>query len=288
MTMPSNQFSPAPHFGTFYGEVTRRRELKQLILTETTYPPGYSVPVHKHDLSWFGFVLEGSLTEIHRNKTLDCKPFTLLYRLGDESHSNRSGRGGSRCVTVEMKRPFFADVIQSLGILRHSAEFNGGLLPKFILGLYEEFMTMDSVSPLSIEGLVLELLAEAHRRLSIVQARVPSGRVRQAMELVHARFTENLSLSEIASEVGSHPVHLARAFRKCYGHPIGGYIRKLRVEHAYHDLITTDLSLVEIALASGFCDQAHFSRTFKRIMGIKPSELRMTLRGRSAKNHTLS
>ncbi len=278
----------APYFGTFYGEVTRRRELPQLILTETAYPPGYSVPVHKHDLSWFGFVLEGSLTEIHRNRSLDCRPLTLLYRLSEESHANRSGRGGGRCVTVEMKRQFFMDAIQNLGILRHSAEFQGGLLPRFMLSLHEEFRTMDTVSPLSIEGLVLELLAEAHRRLSIVQARPPSARVRQAMELVHARFTENLSLSEIASEVNSHPVHLARAFRKCYGYSIGGYIRKLRVECAYRDLITTNLSLVEIALANGFCDQAHFSRTFKRIIGIKPSELRMTLKARSMRGHAPS
>jgi AraC family transcriptional regulator len=46
------------------------------------------------------------------------------------------------------------------------------------------------------------------------------------------------------------------------------------VEYAYNELIATDSPIVDIALATGFCDQAHFCRTFKRLTGMNPSELR--------------
>lgn len=271
-----------PQFGTFYGEITKRREFPELTLTETLYPAGYRVPIHHHELPWFGFVLEGSMVEILGRKLFDCTPLKLLYRVPDGGHANQSGDRGSRCLTVEMKETFFRCFVQSLGILRDSAEFDGGFLPSLMLRLYNEFNCIDSVSPLAIEGLALELLAETHRRSSIVEGGIPPIWAKRAMEIIRQRFTEGLSLTTLAQETGAHPVQLARAFRKYYGYSVGEYVRKLRVDYAYSQLISSQLSVVDIALATGFCDQAHFCRTFKRLTGMNPTELRASQRIRPA------
>jgi AraC family transcriptional regulator len=79
--------------------------------------------------------------------------------------------------------------------------------------------------------LVLELLAEADR----LGGRVTSARqpwVLAAAEYIHAQYAERLSLSDVAANVGIHPVQLARAFRQRYHCSVGDYIRQVRIEAA--------------------------------------------------------
>lgn len=55
-------------------------------------------------------------------------------------------------------------------------------------------------------------------------------------------------------------------------------MRRLRIESTCRELATSEAPIVEIALAAGFCDQSHFTRTFKRLTGIAPSQYREALR----------
>jgi len=56
------------------------------------------------------------------------------------------------------------------------------------------------------------------------------------------------------------------------------FVRQLRIEYACHELATSELPIVDIALSAGFFDQSHFTRTFKRLTGIVPSQYRQSLR----------
>ena len=98
--------------------------------------------------------------------------------------------------------------------------------------------------------------------------------LKQATEIVESRFLERLSLTEIASEVGVHYVHLSRQFHKYNRCTIGDMIRRRRVQYASHLLARSNTSLAEIALACGFSDQSHLSFLFKRYMGLSPSKFR--------------
>jgi AraC family transcriptional regulator len=84
----------------------------------------------------------------------------------------------------------------------------------------------------------------------------------------------------LAAAVGVHPVHLARVFRKFHACSVGDYVRQLRIEYASRQLATTDQPLANIALAAGFADQSHFSRTFKQHTRMLPTEFRKLLRER--------
>jgi AraC family transcriptional regulator len=77
-----------------------------------------------------------------------------------------------------------------------------------------------------------------------------------------------------------HAAHLARVFRKFKGCTIGDYVRGLRVQHACRRISGSDDSLADIALAAGFSDQSHLSRTFKQHTGMLPSQFRNLLRRR--------
>lgn len=134
---------------------------------------------------------------------------------------------------------------------------------------------MDEVSPLVIEGITLELMAEASRRaVRCSEDRRPPRWLKQTREFLDTHFTDNLSCSDIAVSVGVHPVHLAREFRRHYKCTLGEYTRQLRVEFACRELSKADASLVDIALTSGFSSQSHFSTVFKRLTGMSPAHYR--------------
>jgi AraC family transcriptional regulator len=99
-------------------------------------------------------------------------------------------------------------------------------------------------------------------------------------DILHARYTQPPGVVQVADEVGVHPLHLARVFRRTYGCSVGEYVRRLRVEFACRELTRGGRSLAAIALEAGFCDQSQFCHTFKRHVGITPSQFRRQARER--------
>ena len=143
--------------------------------------------------------------------------------------------------------------------------------------LYREFRSEDYVAPLAIEGLVLELLAGLARQSP--ESEHGAVWLKKAQDFVRDRFQRSISLVEVAEFAGVHPVSLARAFRRTHHCTVGDYVRKLRVEFACQKLTGSRASLVDISLSAGFSEQSHFSRTFKRLTGLTPSQYRSSRQG---------
>ena len=78
-------------------------------------------------------------------------------------------------------------------------------------------------------------------------------------------------LADIVQLSGSH---FFRAFRKTFGEAPLSYIKKRRIRRAQQLMLTSRLRLSQVALECGMCDQAHFSRTFRRIVGTNPNAWR--------------
>jgi AraC family transcriptional regulator len=260
-----------------YGEIVRSRQVPGFILTETSYHPGHRTPRHSHELGYFYTLLEGSYTETLGKKTCEAMPLALAFRPGGEAHVHSCGGAGGCCFNIyPISSERFSDCLGNLGV----TDIRGSLVPWLLTRLYREFRRTDGAAPLAIEGLSLELLAEAARGPVTVAERRPPRWLAQARELLHARFDENLTLTEIAAAVCVHPVYLARVFREQYGCTIGEYTRQLRIELACRQLATSDTPLVAIALTTGFADQSHFTKTFKRLVGVTPGQFRAASQSR--------
>jgi AraC family transcriptional regulator len=171
--------------------------------------------------------------------------------------------------------PLFIARSQELGaIIRNVVSLPGAEFVGFGSQLVQEFQQMDSVSPLVFESLILSILANGFRAYSSsLRPKVPNWLL-MAKDLLHDRLTESFTIESIADEVGIHPVRLSHEFRRFFKVTPGEYLRHIRVDFAAKQLTDTTCPLLEIAMASGFADQAHFSRTFRRITHMTPSAFR--------------
>jgi AraC family transcriptional regulator len=93
-------------------------------------------------------------------------------------------------------------------------------------------------------------------------------------ETLRAHLEGNLTVNELASACSLSESHFARCFRTSFGTSVHQRLIQLRIERAKDLLSRTGKSLVEVALLSGFCDQAAFTRSFSRMEHITPSHWR--------------
>jgi AraC family transcriptional regulator len=264
--------------GSYYGETLRSRKVANFELSERVYSPGYQTPEHTHKRALFCFVMQGNYTETYGGKTRECKSSTLLYHPPEELHSERFHETGGRSFIVEIAPGWLTQIRRDLTVMDNPTGFQGGIFEFLAWKLYREFDQLDGAAPLIIEGLMMEILGETVRHSATKDRQSLPRWLQQAKDILHASFTENLTLADIARTVGVHPVHLAQTFHKTYRCTVGDYVRKLRIEYACHELATSDKPIVDIALAAGFCDQSHFTRMFKRAIGAAPSQYRESLR----------
>jgi AraC-like DNA-binding protein len=199
------------------------------------------------------------------------------------AHANRWHSSGGRSLNVEFAPPWLERLRGQTTVLDRPAEYEDGPQVWLARRLFEECRRQDGVSPLAVEGLTLELLAECSRSRVELPHSHPPRWLDRVCELLRDRFSENLSLSEIAGEVGISSDHLTRSFRQCHGCTVGDYVRRLRVEFACRRLAAAELPLVEIALDAGFTDQSHFTKTFKQLMGVTPAVFRNLHRRRRSR-----
>jgi AraC family transcriptional regulator len=268
--------------GTFLGRARDTIAIGGLIFAETSYTAESELylPPHSHEDDFLHFVIEGVCEEIYGRRRRVRTATALAFHPAGETHSNRwHGRGG-RVFHVDVSRARAESIREHATGLDRPVEFEGGVGPWLAARLYREYRRSEGPSRLALEGLALEILAEASRGGSPDPERAAPSWLIRARDLLHDRFREDLSFAEIAEAVGVHPVHLARTFRRHFLRTAGEYLRGLRVESACRMLATTDRTLAEIALDSGFADQSHFTKTFRGQMKMTPGEFRRNFRSR--------
>jgi YesN/AraC family two-component response regulator len=98
--------------------------------------------------------------------------------------------------------------------------------------------------------------------------------LQRAREYIHAHFSDNLTLAQVARAAGVHPVYLGQIFRQEFGETLGEYLNRIRVRSAAGMLANSGLSLSAVAADLGFYDQSHFTRVFRQLTGITPGTFR--------------
>ena len=255
------------------GQVVRRRSVGGFCVSEHIYSQSAVLAHHAHRHALLTFVIEGAFREHCGGENVVCRAGMLRFLPAGEAHSNEFD-AQTRCLHVSISREVLDGLDRRSVLPRRPAAISGLTATWLANRLYSEFSRADKASEISIEGLVLEILAEIARSQTMANPVLIPRWLRQATDIVESRFLERLTLAGIAGEVGVHYVHLSRQFHKYNQCTIGELIRKRRIQYASHLLAHTQTPLAEIALICGFSDQSHLSFLFKRYMGMSPSKFR--------------
>jgi AraC family transcriptional regulator len=260
-------------------KLVRNHQTDELNLCEVAYAPKLVQPRHTHKYASFSYVLTGNYAESVNRRTFARRSSTLIFHPPEESHAVEF-ETDVRILSVEFSFKRLAELRCHSVIFDDSANCRSEKTNFLGNRIYQEFCRMDSFSMLAIEGLILELLAEASRsKIGANDKTIPRWLV-QTRDFLRENFTESLTLEDIARIADVHPVHLSRVFREKFGCTIGEYVRRLRVEFASKQIASTENPLSEIAHAAGFADQSHLNKTFKTAFGLTPAEHRKLSRRR--------
>jgi AraC family transcriptional regulator len=242
-------------------------------VSSITFPPGLVLPMHEHPHATVAVIVRGGFAGDYRAGSHECDEATAVCEPEGSAHANRFGSRPTRVVTISAShasaRALPREVRSVFGrpSLRRSAATHA------LAGrLDHELRHRDAMTALAVEGLALEALAGLARDNQ--SERVEHDHVTAALSVLHDRFAEPLSMSEIAAEVGVHPVHLTRLFRQSMHTTPGAYQRRLRVEWVAQQLRTTDVPIATLADHAGFTDQSHLGRVFRTMIGSTPAAYR--------------
>lgn len=276
---PSRLPSPSD---TFLGLTCARWASSGLEIAELEYRGVRRLAPHAHQFPYFCFVIQGGYRESVGAIDRYHGPGALLFRPPGELHATRFIANSTRCL-----------VIRILANWRHVLDRHpslssgpgrllcGGEIAPLVGTIRREVMSKGTGVDLALEGSVLLLLAQAARGNAgdTPGNGPPPAWLGRVIELIHERFRDRLSLTELARAGGVHPSHLVRSFRAFVGCSVGAYLRRMRVEYAARRLTSTSMEISSIALDAGFSDQSHLCRVFRSLMGSSPREYRA--RGRS-------
>jgi len=98
--------------------------------------------------------------------------------------------------------------------------------------------------------------------------------VRRAIAVMHERYSEPISLHDLASEVFVSPFHFSRVFSRETGVTPGRYLTAVRLFEAKRLLLTTPLTVSDIVCSVGYSSVGTFTSKFTRVVGITPTQYR--------------
>ena len=135
-----------------------------------------------------------------------------------------------------------------------------------------------------LDGVATALISYLWRHYSVASpsqelsagGMTPSA-LRRCIELMQVHLEGTLRLGDLAREVGLSTSHLIRSFRQSTGKTPYQFLLHQRIERARSLMHDHRTPLTEVALASGFADQHHLARVFRRITGVTPSSYRRSL-----------
>ena len=162
------------------------------------------------------------------------------------------------------------------------AAYMGGVPPIYVDELsaklaikIEETMSLDALDNFHIQMINSYCLLTKEHSLSQY-----SSIVRQALMFINLNISSNITVKQVANEIGLSPDYLTRLFKKELGINIITYINRKRIYTSLNLLKTTDLSIEDIGDLIGLNNTSYFYTLFKKEIGLSPKQYRNSLKSK--------
>lgn len=265
-----------------------------LLLTGSFYTLEVSVIVESLEKVSFDYSilcpLEGSLT-FTLDQSIVAEPGWLIFAHPSKAYRLTPSDGSVLLASVHIRRDYLHNMAQEMGYARdrelyflHTSSADFPELRQQILACVDEVRTAAAGYRIALDALlayttvlVLRNLVRCrlNPQLELSRVGLVDRRLRRAVEYIHAHYSKDLSLSEIAAEAFLSEYHFARLFKKVFGFTPHNYLAALRIEQARKLLYESDLSIAEVSACVGYSSQSHFTKVFREQTGFTPAEFRM-------------
>ena len=166
-------------------------------------------------------------------------------------------------------------VVELCSILSRAAVEGGASIDQIFKtnnDFINELSTADNIEELSFWLLkVLDVFTE--NVLNIADSK-NKELMEMALHYIHQNFSCDISLTSVAEEVHLNATYFSTLFKAETGVSFTRYINDIRIDEAKHLLSSTNSSILEIAIGTGFEDQGYFSKVFRRLTGVTPTQYR--------------
>lgn len=160
-------------------------------------------------------------------------------------------------------------------LLRKSIECSG--VDEYFIHTTSENFALRIENGLTIRELInlmTDMVAQYCDLVNEYNTRTYSELISKAITCIKLNFKKNISLATVAKELFIHPTYLAKKFKHETGKTVSEYVNEIRIKEAQFMIMATEFKVEEIAYYVGYNDKKYFSKTFKKIIGVSPSEYR--------------
>lgn len=254
------------------GHVLQAKKIGPFLFVDHDYPQLAERASHSHPWLHLAIVRQGFYSRKLARRSANYKAGSLSFLQTNEGHTD-SYAAGSKCLHVVIPSDVERKLTRVFSPQLTADEIPPSVSARCAVALQREFRYPDSDSPMVVEALLLDLISRYGNVIRERSSARPSW-LGLLLDYLDDTFEQEWSLDNIAAEVGVHPVYLCRSFSEQFDCTLGEYIRKLRMLRGWQLLTIGNSSLAEVASQSGFADQSHFTRLFKKQFGLTPGEYR--------------
>jgi AraC family transcriptional regulator len=250
--------------------------METVTTSKVQFGPNTVLGNHVHDKPYFCAILEGSYAGKYGSKYQEGHAAETVFRPTGETHSVRFHDVETHILVIEFTPSLLQRAAEHCTGLDVSSNFRSGKLTWLAKRLWAEYRLADCCSRLAVEGLLLEMLVHVSREHApaVKSVRVPPWLLR-VREQIEETCVRGLSVGALAETADVHPVYLVTAFKRAFHSTPGEFQRRVRIRKAEALMSKRPtMPLSEVALATGFFDQSHFSRAFKHVTGFTPNKFR--------------
>jgi AraC-like DNA-binding protein/ligand-binding sensor protein len=166
-------------------------------------------------------------------------------------------------------------VIELVVIISRTA-IEAGVDAKDLMGLnYSNFTELNKATDLDELLFKLnDILTNFINRVSAIKEKKKKIKIRKIIEFIDQNFTKKLTSEEVSRQGGLSTSRCLHLFKEETGMSLSEYIKRLRVNYGKYLLLNTEINIADCAIEAGFYDQSHFTKTFKQVEKIPPSQFR--------------